>query len=84
MDSRLAVLIVQIAETDTQRQAHAVNQAHSTQGGGAEKVLEVASEVLSAAGVEPEYLALRGRDLGEPPAEGDARLSSPPPWVECA
>lgn len=41
---------------------------------GAEKVLEVASEVLSAAGVEPEYLELRGRDLGEPPAEGDARL----------
>ena len=41
---------------------------------GAEKVLEVTGEVLAAAGVEPEYLELRGRDLGEPPAEGDARL----------
>ncbi len=28
-----------------------------------------------AAGVEPEYLELRGRDLGEPPAEGEMRLT---------
>lgn len=41
---------------------------------GAEEVVRVAREVLAAAGVEPEYVELRGRDLGEPPAEGDARL----------
>ena len=34
----------------------------------------MAREVLTAAGVEPEYVELRGRDLGEPPTEGDARL----------
>ena len=47
--------------------------AHAAEA-GAEKVREVAAGVLEAAGVEPEYLELRGRDLGEPPAEGDARL----------
>jgi len=41
---------------------------------GANMVREVAAGVLEAAGVEPEYLEVRGRDLGEPPAEGDARL----------
>ena len=40
----------------------------------AQKVREVAAEVLRAAGVEPEYLEVRGRDLGAPPVEGDARL----------
>ena len=30
--------------------------------------------MLRAAGVEPEYLEVRGRDLGAPPVEGDARL----------
>ena len=29
---------------------------------------------MRAAGVEPEYLEVRGRDLGTPPEEGDARL----------
>lgn len=47
--------------------------AHAAEA-GAEKVREVAAGVPEAAGVEPEYLELRGRDLGEPPAEGDARL----------
>ena len=47
--------------------------AHAAEA-GAEKVREVAAGVLEAAGVEPEYLELLGRDLGEPPAEGDARL----------
>ncbi|WP_284864584.1 pantoate--beta-alanine ligase [Corynebacterium rhinophilum] len=47
--------------------------AHAAEA-GAEKVREVAAGVLEAAGVEPEYLEVRGRDLGEPPAEGDARL----------
>ena len=41
---------------------------------GAEEVVRVAREVLAAAGVEPEYVELRGRDLGAAPAEGDARL----------
>ncbi|MDO5032257.1 pantoate--beta-alanine ligase [Corynebacterium sp.] len=41
---------------------------------GAEQVISVATEVLRAAGVEAEYVELRGRDLGEPPAEGEARL----------
>lgn len=41
---------------------------------GAEKVLEVASEVLAAAGIAPEYLELRGLDLGEVPTAGNARL----------
>lgn len=41
---------------------------------GAQAVLDVAREVLDAAGVEPEYLELRGRDLGPAPTLGDARL----------
>lgn len=41
---------------------------------GADKVLETAQSVLAASGVEPEYLELRGRDLGPAPEEGDARL----------
>lgn len=47
--------------------------AHAAESGAAE-VERVAREVLAAAGVEPAYLAVRGRDLGEPPAEGDGRL----------
>ena len=47
--------------------------AHAAEA-GAQKVREVAAEVLRAAGVEPEYLEVRGRDLGTPPEEGDARL----------
>lgn len=47
--------------------------AHVAEEGAAE-VERVAREVLKAAGVEPAYLAVRGRDLGDPPAEGDARL----------
>lgn len=47
--------------------------AHAAQA-GADKVHAVAAGVLEAAGVEPEYLEVRGRDLGQPPAEGDARL----------
>lgn len=47
--------------------------AHAAEA-GAEKVLEVASSVLAAAGVEPEYLEVRGRDLGPAPEQGDARL----------
>lgn len=47
--------------------------AHAAEA-GADKVREVAAGVLEAAGVEPEYLEVRGRDLGKPPAEGDARL----------
>lgn len=50
--------------------------AHAAEA-GADKVREVAAEVLRAAGVEPDYLEVRGRDLGTPPEEGDARCSSP-------
>jgi pantoate--beta-alanine ligase len=42
--------------------------------GGAQAVLAAATDVLAAAGIEPDYLALRGTDLGDPPAHGDARL----------
>ena len=41
---------------------------------GAEKVLETVHGVLDAAGVTPEYVELRGLDLGRAPEEGDARL----------
>ncbi|QGU08316.1 Pantothenate synthetase [Corynebacterium occultum] len=41
---------------------------------GAEKVIEVATSVLTAAGITPEYLELRGLDLGQAPVEGNARL----------
>ncbi|MGD7001460.1 pantoate--beta-alanine ligase [Corynebacterium halotolerans] len=41
---------------------------------GADRVLEVARSVLSAAGVEVEYLELRSLDLRDAPTEGDARL----------
>lgn len=41
---------------------------------GEDVVVSTAFSVLKAAGVEPEYLQLRGVDLGPPPTEGDARL----------
>lgn len=41
---------------------------------GAEAVLTVARDVLETAGLRPDYLAVRGLDLGDPPATGDARL----------
>lgn len=41
---------------------------------GAETVLEVARSVLSDAHVTPDYLELRGLDLGDAPETGDARL----------
>lgn len=47
--------------------------AHAAES-GADAVLEVAGSVLAAADIEVEYLELRGLDLGEAPAEGDARL----------
>lgn len=47
--------------------------AYAAEEGG-QRVVEVARSVLEAADVEPEYLELRGIDLGEAPAEGDARL----------
>lgn len=47
--------------------------AHAAEA-GADKVIEVASAVLAQAGVTPEYLALRGRDFGPAPVQGDARL----------
>ena len=47
--------------------------AHAAEA-GAEQVLEVVKTVLDAAGIEPEYVELRGRDLGPAPEIGDARL----------
>src|SRR5699024_2799550 len=41
---------------------------------GADKVLEVVNMVLDAAGIEADYVALRGLDLGPAPEQGDARL----------
>ncbi|MDO5669839.1 MAG: pantoate--beta-alanine ligase [Corynebacterium sp.] len=47
--------------------------AHSAEH-GAEAVLSVARTVLDEAGVDVDYLAVRGLDLGDAPAQGDARL----------
>jgi pantoate--beta-alanine ligase len=43
-------------------------------GGPAEAVLAAAWAVLHDAGISPDYLDLRGTDLGDPPAHGVARL----------
>ncbi len=43
-------------------------------GGPAHRVLDAAWQVLRHAGVQPDYLELRGTDLAEPPATGPARL----------
>ena len=43
-------------------------------GGPAEQVLAAAWDVLSSAGIKPDYLDLRGTDLGDAPARGPARL----------
>ena len=42
--------------------------------GAADAVLEAAWRELNAAGVKPDYLDLRGTDLGDAPAHGRARL----------
>ncbi|MDK8450104.1 pantoate--beta-alanine ligase [Corynebacterium mastitidis] len=47
--------------------------AHAAED-GAEAVLAAARAVLDAAGVTPEYLALRSLGMGTPPEKGDARL----------
>lgn len=47
--------------------------AHAAEA-GAEQVLEVVTTVLDAAGIDPEYVELRGLDLGPAPEVGDARL----------
>lgn len=43
-------------------------------GGPKENLLAAAWNVLHEADVAPDYLELRGRDLGDPPPEGAARL----------
>jgi pantoate--beta-alanine ligase len=43
-------------------------------GGATDDVLAAAWQVLHDAGVAPDYLDLRGTDLGDPPARGAARL----------
>ena len=47
--------------------------AHAAEA-DAEQVLEVVTTVLDAAGIHPEYVELRGLDLGPAPEVGDARL----------
>ena len=42
--------------------------------GGVDAVLAAARHELRRAGVDPDYLELRGTDLGDPPASGPARL----------
>jgi pantoate--beta-alanine ligase len=42
--------------------------------GSAEAVLAAAWDVLHDAGISPDYLDLRGTDLGDPPMHGKARL----------
>jgi pantoate--beta-alanine ligase len=41
---------------------------------GAAAVLAAAGETLGAAGIEPDYLELRGTELGPAPEDGEARL----------
>ena len=47
--------------------------AHSAEH-GADAVLSVARTVLEEAGVDVDYLEVRGLDLGDAPEQGDARL----------
>lgn len=47
--------------------------AHAAEG-GKQAVVNAARAVLDAAGVQPEYLELRGATMGQPPEKGDARL----------
>lgn len=47
--------------------------AHAAEA-GADHVLKVAESVLRSAGVIPDYVAVRGKDLGPAPKQGDARL----------
>lgn len=47
--------------------------AHVAEQGG-EAVLDTARGVLTAAGLQPDYLELRARDFGPAPEQGDARL----------
>ncbi|ALC06782.1 pantoate-beta-alanine ligase [Corynebacterium deserti GIMN1.010] len=47
--------------------------AHSAEH-GAEIVLKTVGDILHAAGVTPDYIEIRGLDMGEAPSIGDARL----------
>ncbi len=66
-----------IAEADRERAtaiaAALTAGAHAAEH-GAEAVLEITRGVLDAAGVHPDYLELRGLDMGPAPEIGDARL----------
>jgi pantoate--beta-alanine ligase len=53
--------------------SRALAAGRSAHGSG-QDVLDAAWQVLLAAGVDPDYLDLRGVDLGDPPAQGAARL----------
>ena len=54
--------------------ARALDAGVAAASGGPDAVVGAAAKVLADAGIDPDYLALRGVDLGEPPAHGPARL----------
>jgi pantoate--beta-alanine ligase len=54
--------------------ARALDAGVAAASGGPDAVVGAAAKVLADAGIDPDYLALRGLDLGEPPAHGPARL----------
>lgn len=63
---------------DERQRAVALSQAllngAAAAAAGAAAVVAAAQTVLIDAGIEPDYLALRGIDLGDPPEHGPARL----------
>lgn len=79
MPDGLAVSLrnAQVPEADRERaivlSAALTAGAHMAEH-GARAVLDTARSVLEAGAVTPEYLELRGIDLGDPPEKGDARL----------
>jgi pantoate--beta-alanine ligase len=54
--------------------ARALDAGAAAASGGPDAVVGAAAKVLADAGIDPDYLALRGLDLGAPPAHGPARL----------
>ena len=79
MPDGLAISLRNSAVAESARSAASALSAALTAGAhaaeaGEDAVVEAARAVLAAAGVEPEYVALRGLDLGPAPEQGDARL----------
>lgn len=79
MPDGLAISLRNAAVAEADREKAMVLSAALTAGAhaaeeGKDVVLDTASGILASAGIEPEYLQLRGLDMGAPPTEGDARL----------